>query len=520
LFIHRKLNAPVTLAIYSVATGLILLSVLYWRNFPVTYIDGVGLTRFKVVSDYIICAAILGAIGLLFLNRRAFDPRMFRYLIASLMLSIATGLAFTLYTDPFGISNAVGHFFQIGSFSMIYLAFVETFMTRPQDTLFRNLKQSNEEILNLNNTLAAMNVKLNHDIAEREKTERALRESEEKFSRAFRASPAGLLITRPDGTIVDTNESYERLLGYSHQQLIGHKTTEINMYANTTDRERILDEMRNKGCIREFEVDLRDRSGKLVNALGSVESIDIGGQNHLLSTLIDITGRKKAEALKDDFIGMVSHELRTPLTVVMGSIHTAMTPGLSKEEVLGLMDNAIDGAEDMNHLIGNLLELSRYQAGRLVLSTEAVDLRKFIERSIGDLMVSHTGRSYEINIDGMLPTLRADPLRLGRILHNLVENAVKYSPADCQVTVTARCEGDSFIICVKDRGQGMGPEELSQLFEPFQRLGKANNVMTPGLGLGLIVCKRLVEAHGGKIWAESEKGKGSTFSFTLPIGER
>ena len=217
---------------------------------------------------------------------------------------------------------------------------------------------------------------------------------------------------------------------------------------------------------------------------------------------------------------MVSHELRTPLTVVMGSIHTAMTPGLSKEEVLGLMDNAIDGAEDMNHLIGNLLELSRYQAGRLVLSTEAVDLRKFIERSIGDLMVSHTGRSYEINIDGMLPTLRADPLRLGRILHNLVENAVKYSPADCQVTVTARCEGDSFIICVKDRGQGMGPEELSQLFEPFQRLGKANNVMTPGLGLGLIVCKRLVEAHGGKIWAESEKGKGSTFSFTLPIGER
>ena len=153
LFIRRKLNTGLMLASYSVLTAFILLSVFTWRVFPVTFVEGVGLTPFKIISDYIICLILAAATFLLLVNRRAFDPVMLRLMVGSLVLSIATGLAFTLYVDPFGITNAVGHFFQIASFFLVYLAVVETALTRPHDILYRNLTQRKEEVVKLNTEL-------------------------------------------------------------------------------------------------------------------------------------------------------------------------------------------------------------------------------------------------------------------------------------------------------------------------------------------------------------------------------
>jgi PAS domain S-box-containing protein len=154
LFINRKLKVAPVFAAYSLVTLLVLLSIFYWHNFPACFVEGVGLTAFKVVSDYIICLILLGALVLLFLNRRSFDARVFRLLAASILLSIATGLAFTLYADPFGVTNAIGHFFQIISFYLIYLAVIETGLTKPQNILFRKLKQSEEKYRNLFENMA------------------------------------------------------------------------------------------------------------------------------------------------------------------------------------------------------------------------------------------------------------------------------------------------------------------------------------------------------------------------------
>jgi len=139
LFIKRRLNSALMFAIYSLATSLILLSVFYWRVFPACIVEGVGLTPFKVVSDYVICLILLGAIGLLVVNRESFDPRVLRIIVFSIALAIATGLTFTLYTDPFGITNLVGHLFQVASFYLVYLAFIETSVTKPQEILYRKL---------------------------------------------------------------------------------------------------------------------------------------------------------------------------------------------------------------------------------------------------------------------------------------------------------------------------------------------------------------------------------------------
>jgi len=175
LFINRKLNTALMFAVYSLATALILLSILYWRIFPVCIVEGVGLTPFKIISDYIICLILLGAIGLLITNRRSFDFRVLRIIVSSYVLFIATGLTFTLYVDPFGITNMVGHLLQIASFYMIYLAFIETSLTRPQQILFRKLEQNQERLTKNLQQLDQTNAELNQEIiTDRKRAEAAL----------------------------------------------------------------------------------------------------------------------------------------------------------------------------------------------------------------------------------------------------------------------------------------------------------------------------------------------------------
>ena len=181
LFINRKLNTTLMFAVYSLVTSLILLSIFYWQIFPVCIVEGVGLTPFKVISDYIICLILLGAIGLLLINRRSFDSRVLRIIVSSIILSIATGLTFTLYTDPFGITNMVGHLFQIASFYLVYLAFIETSLTKPQEILFRKLKQNEEKLTENLQQLDYTNVELKQEIAERKRAEEALQKARDEL---------------------------------------------------------------------------------------------------------------------------------------------------------------------------------------------------------------------------------------------------------------------------------------------------------------------------------------------------
>lgn len=145
LFIKRRLKPVILFTGYFVVSLVLLLTVFYWKNFPPTYIEGVGLTSFKIISDYLVCGILLGSAVLLLIHRQALDARVFRLIMFSLTLSIATGLAFTAYTDPFGVTNAVGHFLQIASLYLVYSAFVETIIAKPQDILYRNLAQSEEK---------------------------------------------------------------------------------------------------------------------------------------------------------------------------------------------------------------------------------------------------------------------------------------------------------------------------------------------------------------------------------------
>jgi signal transduction histidine kinase len=231
----------------------------------------------------------------------------------------------------------------------------------------------------------------------------------------------------------------------------------------------------------------------------------------------DITETKKSEQVKDDFIGMVSHELRTPLTVVSSAVKTALDDRVSQEDRMQLLQEANSASELLAGILENLLELSRQQAGRMSLSKEMTNLDEAVQNTSLRLLQQYPARRVVLDIARDLPAVMVDPSRLQLVLHNLLENAFKYSREGSEVRIFARRESKEIIIGVSDHGEGISPADQRKLFEPFSRLDSATK--TKGIGLGLVVCKRLVEAHGGRIWVESAAGVGSTFYFSIPEGQ-
>lgn len=240
----------------------------------------------------------------------------------------------------------------------------------------------------------------------------------------------------------------------------------------------------------------------------------------LVLSLIDTTAHMKVEQLKDEFVNMISHEMRTPLTVVIGALETVISEGknLADMEKNNLLKDAIWGAQTLSHIQENLLELARSQANRLFLNPALMSIPDMAAKLVGQVRQNSKGHRFVIDMAEDLPLTEVDGLRLERILRNLLENAVKYSPKGGEIKVCGSVKEAEITIRVSDQGIGMSPEQQARLFKPFERLVDTGEGVK-GIGLGLVVCQRLVEAHHGRIWVESVPGRGSTFYFTLPVTE-
>jgi signal transduction histidine kinase len=180
-----------------------------------------------------------------------------------------------------------------------------------------------------------------------------------------------------------------------------------------------------------------------------------------------------------------------------------------------LLQDAASSTEALANIIDNLLELSRAQSDRLMLRKENIDIIRTVRTIVEKLLDKSKLHRFVIDIPADLPPILADQVRIERILHNLIDNAIKYSPDGGDITIFGREEDDSLIVGVKDQGIGISQADQAKLFQPFERLEAASTVS--GIGLGLNVCHRLVEAQAGRIWVESEPGKGATFFFSLPL---
>lgn len=356
------------------------------------------------------------------------------------------------------------------------------------------------------------------DISERKKVEDALRLSEQKYRTLVEASPDGVLSIDHRGIIADCNTGLCRMLGYESHELCGQDARRLGMNrdleAEPCYRAHLI-----RGEFVEAEIDTLRSDGQALPVWAKL--VRLAGPNpsdiRTIVYLRDIADRKKIDEMKDEFIGLVSHELRSPLTVIIGAINTALSEGprLSQEETRQLLHDAAIEAEQLSHLVGNLLELSRAQANRLFLHVEPVNLAKVVHKVLDTIERQSPKRRFVLDLPRRLTPVYADQLRLERILHNLLENAVKYSPRGSEIAVSAKQDSNRLIVSVTDQGPGISKEDQAKLFKPFLQLGNPILNHTKGAGLGLLVCRRLVEAHGGRIWVESEPDHGATFYFTL-----
>jgi signal transduction histidine kinase len=238
---------------------------------------------------------------------------------------------------------------------------------------------------------------------------------------------------------------------------------------------------------------------------------------------------RELDRLKSELLQTVSHELRTPLGAIKGFTTTLMEHdrNLSREEKREFLEIIDQESDRLRGLIEDLLDMSKIEAGVLQLDHQAVSVSKLV----GEAVKTVASHSPEHRFESAVPPdlfVDADPRRIRQVVHNLLENAVKYSPDGGTVHVAAartaaapgrggaRGGGEVVVISVRDEGIGIAPQDLARVFDRFHRVDSDVGRKVGGSGLGLAICRGIVEAHAGRIWAESEPGQGSTFSFTLP----
>jgi PAS domain S-box-containing protein len=361
------------------------------------------------------------------------------------------------------------------------------------------------------------------DITERKRAEEALRESEQRWATTLASIGDAVIATDAAGNITFMNAVAEGLTGWKLGEVSGRPVTGAFHIINEKTREtaenpvdRVLREGAIVGLANHTVLVRKDGREVAIDDSGAPIKDQNGASVGVVLVFRDITERRKVDQLKDEFVGMVSHELRTPLTVVTSAIKTALDERISRQDMREVLQEADSSAESLAGILDNLLELSRYQAGRLTLDKKLVSIAEIAKKTVDSVQRLYPARTVKVEISSKLPPVLVDPVRLERILANLVENAFKYSAEGSEIRVFARPEKEGVLIGVSDRGEGIGPELLARLFEPFERLGAGPKAK--GVGLGLVVCKRLVEAHNGRIRVESKLGEGSTFSFTIPQG--
>jgi signal transduction histidine kinase len=223
------------------------------------------------------------------------------------------------------------------------------------------------------------------------------------------------------------------------------------------------------------------------------------------------------ERLRRDLVANVSHELKTPISALRAHLENLLD-GVERPDPQTLQMMLVQ-TERLTRLVEQLLELSRLEAGDVPMVRERLPLRPLVDRVLSELEVVRTRRAVELHerVPDDLPPVYADAERVHQVLFNLLDNAVRFTPSGGRVTITASRRNGAVDIAVTDTGPGIAPEHLPRLFERFYRVDRARSRDEGGTGIGLAIARSVVEAHGGRIWAESEPGKGSTFTFQLPV---
>jgi PAS domain S-box-containing protein len=261
-----------------------------------------------------------------------------------------------------------------------------------------------------------------------------------------------------------------------------------------------------------------DGKVRWVRGIGEMQHSD--GKDYFTGVLHEITEKKQDEIRKNDFIGMVSHELKTPLTSMRGYIQMLLLKLKRQDDEFGVsaLEKANAQVSKMTGMINGFLNVSRLESGKIHIDLQVFDLALLISEAEEESLA--TISSHEVIFAPVEITfVSADRDKIGQVIHNLISNAVKYSPAGSIINVACVQANGMANISVKDQGMGIKPDDLARIFDRYYRVEGNHMFSISGFGIGLYLCSEIIRRHQGEIWAESEFGKGSTFSFSLPLSE-
>lgn len=538
-FRHRKLRRKdrYLIAGFYVVITTALLVLIFARLFPDCYLEGQGLTPFKVVSEYIISVLLLIAGLHLYHRRDDFTADIFPWLVAAIVFTILSELAFTFYVSVYGVSNLIGHIFKIWAFYCLYRAIIETGLRKPYALLFNDLKQRN--------------VQLAEEVAERKRAEMALRESDANYKALLKNIQAGVIVHQADAQVIACNLKAQELLGLTEDQILGKDVADpVWQFLSEDGTPMSVDDypvnqvLTTGQPIRGLVVGSpRPDKNDLIWSTVSADPIDDaeGDIKEVIVSFMDITDRKRVEeelrqyrdhleelveqrtealteaqqrlaeqerlAALGQFAGGIAHDLRQPLSVITNVGYFLKLylsdPDDKVVEYLNMLEEEVDYA---NRIIHDLLEFAR--TGQVRVKPVAISnlVTSVIEKHPPPEQVT-----IELELADQLPQVYADPSHIHQVLANLVTNAYQAMPRGGTLTISVSVDPVELEIDVTDTGTGISPDNLEKIFEPLF------TTKQKGVGLGLAISKKLVEANGGQLRVKSQPQKGTTFTLSLPL---
>lgn len=380
-----------------------------------------------------------------------------------------------------------------------------------------------------------LNRELESEIAERKRAEEALRKSDQTARALLNATSDAATLLDLDGTLLAFNEVFAHSLGRKPEELEGRNI--LNLFPPELASERrskAREVVETKKPVRFVDVDgetyLDNTIYPLLNPEGSVENFAIFSRDTTDRVTTEMELRKakedaeRANRAKSEFLANMSHELRTPLNAIIGfsEILEDKVFGELSDRQTRYVSHIHNSGRHLLQLINDILDLAKVESGRIVLEISRVNVEQLLKNCL--IMIEQKARKRDLDLDLVVHedlkemTIPADEVRLKQIMYNLLSNSAKFTGEGGRVNVRAWKEGDELVISVSDTGRGLRPEDHALIFRAFEQVDSSYARQQEGTGLGLALTHRLVELHGGRIWAESGgPGMGSTFSIAIPL---
>lgn len=529
LFLRRKLSIPLSLVCYTLLTVLLVGGGLYFRAPLIQYVNAMGTLTVFQGAELLITTLFAAALVLLIINRRQYRNKVYKYMILALLSAGASDVLLALNGAEDDIINIVVHILKFIAFFCIYKTVIQNTLRNPIDSIFYELEGVKNELAEKNYEVSKTNEKLKRDIDDLHMVEKLLRKSKAWSRSIFEGSPVGIALLTTNGAVIESNPALERILGYSSSEI---RNIGINNITHIEDAEkdiRLFDDLVDSK-IDSYSIQKRyiRKDGEVIWANVKMSYIQNVGEDFqfIIAMIEDITQDKENEEKQlqlvrrleetnkelDNFAYIVSHDLKAPLRGIGSLANWLVTDYRDKldKEGADIIDLMINRVERMKNFIDGILQYSRVT--RVKENYVDLDLNKLVSEVIEMLAPP---QNIQVKVDTVLPVIRGERIYIEQVFQNLMSNSIKFmDKPEGFININCQDTDDFWEFSVSDNGAGIDEKYFNKIFMIFQTLQPRDKFESTGVGLSIV--KKIIETNGGKIWVESEVGKGTTFYFTLP----